>query len=92
MLSHIAEELGLNDYLFLSRGERRDIGKARLYILANAVEAVIGAVYLDQGYDAAARLIIDRIGDGHWLPRPKLALRNASFSTLKDADVECMRC
>ena len=61
MLSHIAEELGLNDYLFLSRGERRDIGKARLYILANAVEAVIGAVYLDQGYEAAARLIIDRI-------------------------------
>ncbi len=61
MLSHIAEELGLNDYLFLSRGERRDIGKARLYILANAVEAVIGAVYMDQGYEAAAKLIVDRI-------------------------------
>lgn len=61
MLSRIAEELGLNDYLLLSRGERRDIGKARQYILANAVEAVIGAVYLDQGYDAAAKLIADRI-------------------------------
>jgi ribonuclease III len=61
MLSRIAEELGLNDYLFLSRGERRDIGKARLYILANAVEAVIGAVYIDQGYAAAATLIQDRI-------------------------------
>jgi ribonuclease-3 len=61
MLSKIAEELGLNDYLFLSRGERRDIGKARLYILANAVEAVIGAVYIDQGYDAAAALIQNRI-------------------------------
>lgn len=61
MLSRIAEELGLNEYLFLSRGERRDTGKARLYILANAVEAVIGAVYVDQGYEAAAKLIADRI-------------------------------
>lgn len=61
MLSRIAEELGLNDYLFLSRGERRDTGKARLYILANAVEAVLGAVYLDLGYEAAAKLIQDRI-------------------------------
>ena len=57
MLSSIAEELGLNDYLLLSRGERKDVGKARQYILANAVEAVIGAVYLDQGYEAAAGLI-----------------------------------
>lgn len=61
MLSRIAEELGLNEYLFLSRGERRDIGKARLYILANVVEAVIGAVYIDQGYEAAATLIQARI-------------------------------
>lgn len=60
MLSRVAEELGLNDYLFLSRGERKDTGKARLYILANAVEAVIGAVYLDQGYEAAAALIKQR--------------------------------
>lgn len=61
MLSRIAEELGLNDYLFLSRGERRDTGKARLYILANAVEAVLGAVYIDQGYAIAAELIQNRI-------------------------------
>lgn len=57
MLSRIAEELLLDDYLLLSRGERKDTGKARQYILANAVEAVIGAVYLDQGYDAARKLI-----------------------------------
>lgn len=60
MLSRVAEELDLNDYLLLSRGERKDTGKARLYILANAVEAVIGAVYLDQGYEAAATLIKQR--------------------------------
>lgn len=57
MLSKIAEELELDDYLLLSRGERKDRGKARQYILANAVEAVIGAAYLDQGYDATASLI-----------------------------------
>lgn len=60
MLSKIAEELALDDFLLLSRGERKDTGKARQYILANAVEAVIGAVYLDQGYAAAAQLI-DRV-------------------------------
>lgn len=61
MLSRIADELDLDEFLLLSRGERKDTGKARQYILANAVEAVIGAVYLDQGYDAAAQLINERI-------------------------------
>ncbi len=61
MLAKVANDWGLDAYLRLSRGERRDQGKARQYILANAVEAVIGAVYLDQGYDAAARLIAQSI-------------------------------
>lgn len=50
MMSEIARDLGLGDYLFLSRGEAKDSGsKARQIILANAIEAVIGAMYLDQG-------------------------------------------
>lgn len=57
MLSKIAEELELDEYLLLSKGERKDTGKARQYILANAVEAVIGAIYLDQGYKAADTVI-----------------------------------
>lgn len=57
MLSLIAQELGIDDFLLLSHGESKDHGKARHYILANAVEAVIGALYLDQGYTAAAQLI-----------------------------------
>jgi ribonuclease-3 len=61
MLSRVAEELGIDDYLLLSRGEQKDAGKARQYIWANAVEAVIGAVYLDAGYDAAKKLIEQRI-------------------------------
>lgn len=50
MLSKKAYNLGLNDYLYLSRGEMKDTGKAREIILANAFEALIGAIYLDQGY------------------------------------------
>ncbi len=57
MLAKIAEELKIDDFMLLSRGERKDTGKARHYILANAMEALIGAVYLDQGYDAAQELI-----------------------------------
>lgn len=57
MLSKIAGDMGIEEYLLLSRGEKKDTGKARLYILANAVEAVIGAVYEDQGYDSAKKLV-----------------------------------
>ncbi|KND48206.1 MAG: ribonuclease III [Parcubacteria bacterium C7867-006] len=49
----IATSLGINDYLLLSKGESKDTGRARQYILANALEALIGAIYLDQGYDSA---------------------------------------
>jgi ribonuclease-3 len=65
MLSKVAEELKLDDFLLLSRGESRDRGKARHYILANAFEAVVGALYLDQGYEAAktfiTRVIISKL-------------------------------
>lgn len=57
-LAEVADELKLNDFLYLSRGESKDANsKARHYILANAFEAVIGALYLDQGFDAAEQLI-----------------------------------
>jgi ribonuclease-3 len=53
-LAECAEELNINDYLFLSRGESKDAkSKARRYILANAYEAIIGAIYLDQGFESA---------------------------------------
>jgi ribonuclease-3 len=56
-LSEVALELGLNQYLLLSKGEAKDTGRARQSILANTIEALIGAVYLDQGYDAAKKFI-----------------------------------
>lgn len=57
MLATIADELGMNDFLLLSKGEAKDTGKARQYILANTFEAFIGALYLDLGYEAAAQFI-----------------------------------
>jgi len=50
MLSEIAQELRFNDYLLLSKGEAKEMGKARQYILANTFEALVGAAYLDSGY------------------------------------------
>jgi len=49
MLTSVAEELGFNDYLLLSRGESKELGKARAYILANTFESFLGALYLDSG-------------------------------------------
>ena len=57
MLSQITKEFGLNDFMLLSRGEAKDTGRARQYILANAIEALIGAIYLDGGYEPAAKFI-----------------------------------
>ena len=53
MLANTGDELGINDYLLLSKGEAKDTGRARQYIIANAFEALIGAIYLDQGYEPA---------------------------------------
>ncbi len=55
--SDIATKLSMNDYLLLSKGESKDTGRARQYILANTLEAVIGAVYLDQGLPVATTFI-----------------------------------
>ncbi|MCX6796095.1 MAG: ribonuclease III [Candidatus Falkowbacteria bacterium] len=62
MLAEIAHDIHLEDYLFLSRGEAKDSSsKARQYILANAVEALIGAIYLDQKINVARKFILKKI-------------------------------
>lgn len=57
MLARVAQEVGVEDFLYLSRGEARDTGKAREYILGNTFEAIVGVIYLDQGYRAARKFI-----------------------------------
>jgi ribonuclease-3 len=56
-LAETAAEIGLEGYIKLSRGEARNSARARTQIMANTVEAVIGAIYLDQGYTTAANFI-----------------------------------
>ncbi len=63
IIGEVALSLGMNDYLLLSKGEAKDIGKARSYILANTYEAYVGAVYLDQGYDIAREFISNTLFD-----------------------------
>jgi ribonuclease-3 len=56
-LSKVASDLGFNNYLLLSKGESKDTGRARQYILANTFEAVVGSIFLDQGYKSAQDFI-----------------------------------
>src|SRR5580704_19391236 len=60
-ISDAATKLGMNEFLYLSRGEAKDTGRARQIILANAFEALIGALYLDQGYMAARDFIAKQL-------------------------------
>lgn len=61
MLSEVSSELGFNDYLMLSKGESQDNGRARQFILANTFEALIGAIYLDQGFEGAEKFIKENL-------------------------------
>lgn len=65
MLSSIARELGIEKYLYLSRGEAKSEGKSRQLILANAFEALIGAIYLDCGYETASNFVKDYLIKNH---------------------------
>ncbi len=57
MLSKVAKELEIEELILLSKGEAKDSGRARSAILSNAMEAIIGAIHLDQGYEGAKKFI-----------------------------------
>jgi len=62
MLYEVATEIGIESYLYLSKGETKDKDKkSRQFILANAVEALIGAIYLDQGIDTAKLFVLKNV-------------------------------
>jgi len=80
-ISAAGHRLGFDQYLRLSRGEKRGSDRAREQILANCFEAVVGAIYLDLGYDAADKFITDNISStfaniletGSWMdPKSRL--------------------
>ncbi len=64
-LANLARELGLSSFLLLGRGEEAQGGRERDSLLADALEAVFGAVFLDSGYEAA-RAVILRAFENHW--------------------------
>jgi ribonuclease-3 len=78
--AEVANEIGINDYLLLSRGESKDTGRARGVLLANALEALIGAIYLDQGYDAARAFIT-----AHLFPKIDDIVKNRLWQDAKSA-------
>jgi len=63
VLAEVAVELDLGPELLLGRGEDTSGGRRKASILANAVEAVIGAVYLDGGWEAARGFVLRLLGD-----------------------------
>lgn len=77
-LADTAEAIGLNGKLRLSKGESRDTGRARQIILANAFEALLGAIYLDQGYEAAEAFVAR-----HLYPKIDQVLRDRLWQDAK---------
>jgi ribonuclease-3 len=83
------DDLGMEEYLYLSRGEAKDAGsKARSYILANAIEALIGSIYLDQGWEVvsefAGRFVISKLKnilEHHLYIDPKSRFQEAAQET-----------
>ena len=63
VLAELAEELQLGTALLLGKGENASGGRQKPSILADAMEAVIGAVYLDGGWEAADRLVMELLGE-----------------------------
>ncbi|MFA7319325.1 MAG: ribonuclease III [Parcubacteria group bacterium] len=64
MLAKISGRLGVEEFLMMSRGEAKDTGRARQYLLANAFEAITGAIYLDQkekGYEKCRDFIMKNV-------------------------------
>lgn len=61
-LADVAHKLSIEPFLYLSKGEERDSNsKARRYILANAMEAIIGAIYLDFGWEESRTFILANV-------------------------------
>lgn len=63
VLAQVAHGLGLGRAMFLGKGEDTSGGREKASILADAIEALIGAVYLDGGWDTASELVLELLGD-----------------------------
>ena len=90
-IATVARDLNLGNFILLSRGEAKDVGRAREVILANAMEALLGAIYLDNGYQGAKRVIerfvinpnLDKIIEAGLYKDPKSHLQEVVQEKLK---------
>lgn len=90
-MANAARSIDLGNFILLSRGEAKDIGRAREVILANAMEALIGAVYLDAGYAKTKKFIekfiinlyLEQIINNHLYKDPKSQLQEVAQEKLK---------
>jgi ribonuclease-3 len=84
-LAEVAEGLSLGKFLFLGRGEERSGGRMKTALLANAMEALIGAVYLDAGLEAARWLIEKRVIEPSILSLREQLTADAGMGDFKSA-------
>ena len=90
-IATVARDLNLGNFILLSRGEAKDVGRAREVILANAMEALLGAIYLGNGYQGAKRVIerfvinpnLDKIIEAGLYKDPKSHLQEVVQEKLK---------
>lgn len=78
VIGEVARDLGMNEYLLLSKGEAKDNGRARQTILANTYESFVGALYLDQGYEPCKSFILRTL-----VPRLQAIITNKSWKDAK---------
>lgn len=91
MMAEVAQDIDLDEFILLSRGESKDMGRAREVILANTMEALIGAIYLDGGYSDVKRIIeefivenkLEKIITNHLYKDPKSQLQEIVQERLK---------
>lgn len=69
-LAEMARKVGLSEHMLLGRGEESQGGRQRPSLLADGLEALVGAVYLDGGFEAA-RMVVDVLLDGRWPRAPQ---------------------
>ena len=93
-LAHCAREIRLGDWLYMGLGEEQSGGRKRRSNLANALEAILGAAYLDGGIEAAQRIfdkifvaMIDSYEHDIWAENPKGKLQEYSQSKWKTAPI-----
>jgi ribonuclease-3 len=86
MLAKVAGEIGLEGFVLMSRGEARDLGKAREVIVANAFEAVVGAIYLDQGLEASRAFVAHTV-----LPHTDEVMKTRAYKDPKSELQELMQ-